>query len=201
MYDMLRKILGCFLLILGLFGLIASFFVGYIGEQKNKEIIQNFELYKNVENNDYNEKTEDYLEEENNDYNDDIIAILSIPSVDIKYPVMRGTSSDVLKKSLGYFENTALPGEKGNFAVAGHRNSSYAKFFNRLDEVEKGDEIIVETKNNEYVYVVEKSFEVHETETYVLEQTSDATITLITCVNGFNPKYRIIIQGYLKEGA
>lgn len=201
MSDKIRKIIGGLLLVTGIVGLSSSFIISYMGEKKNKELIDNFQWETVLE-----EPTVDFDENDNEKKNDDmfkknVIAVINIPKVEIRYPVVKGTDANTLKKSLGYFEDTAMPGQKGNFAVAGHRNSSYAKYFNRLDEVDVGDEIIVETKEKTYTYIVDKTFKIHETETSVLDQTEDKRITLITCTNGYKPKYRIVVQGVLKESA
>lgn len=204
MKDKLYKILGYTLLIVGVIGIGSSFYIGYVGEKNNKEMIDNF-AWDNVLD---IESNIDVLEEDSADNNtndktnqfaNNVLAIIKIPKVDIQYPVVEGTTSSILKKSLGHFKGTALAGEVGNFCVAGHRNSSYAKYFNRLDEVNVGDEIVVETRTSQYTYIVNKTFKIHESETGVLDQTDEKKITLITCTNGFKPKYRIVVQGILKE--
>lgn len=200
MSEKVRKILGTLLLVAGIIGIVSSFVVSYIGEKKNQEAINSFQ-WDAILDVDEPEIVFDKIEEDTSKselLNKNVIAIINIPKVDIRYPVVKGTDAKTLKKSLGYFEETAMPGQVGNFAVAGHRNSSYAKFFNRLDEVSVGDEIIVETKDNTYTYVVDKTFKIHETETNVLDQTDESRITLITCTNGYKPKYRIVVQGKLK---
>lgn len=200
MSDKVRKIIGSLLLVAGVLGLCSSFAISYIGEKRNKEIIDDFQ-WDTVLDEPAVDFEEDNKKKEENLFKKNVVAIVNIPKVDIRYPVVKGTDAGTLKKSLGYFEETAMPGQKGNFAVAGHRNSSYAKYFNRLDEVQVGDEIIVETKEKTYTYVVDKTFKIHETETNVLDQTEDRRITLITCTNGYKPKYRIVVQGVLKESA
>lgn len=204
MKDKLYKILGYTLLIVGVIGIGSSLYIGYVGEKNNKEMIDNF-AWDNVLD---MESNIDVLEEDSadnntndktNQFTNNVLAIIKIPKVDIQYPVVEGTTSSILKKSLGHFKGTALAGEVGNFCVAGHRNSSYAKYFNRLDEVNVGDEIVVETRTSQYTYIVNKTFKIHESETGVLDQTDEKKITLITCTNGFKPKYRIVVQGILKE--
>ena len=204
MKDKLYKILGYTLLIVGVIGIGSSLYIGYVGEKNNKEMIDNF-AWDNVLD---MESNIDVLEEDSadnntndktNQFTNNVLAIIKIPKVDIQYPVVEGTTSSILKKSLGHFKGTALAGEVGNFCVAGHRNSSYAKYFNRLDEVNVGDEIVVETRTSQYTYIVNKTFKIHESETGVLDQTDEKKITLITCTNGFKPKYRIVVQGTLKE--
>ena len=64
----------------------------------------------------------------------------------------RATVLDVL--GAGHYEGTAMPGGLGNFAVAGHR-TTYAKPFNRVEELQVGDPLIIRTTDNIwYVYRV-----------------------------------------------
>lgn len=204
MKDKLYKILGYTLLIVGVIGIGSSFYIGYVGEKNNKEMIDNF-AWDNVLDIESNigvleeDSADNNTNDKTNQFANNVLAIIKIPKVDIQYPVVEGTTSSILKKSLGHFKGTALAGEVGNFCVAGHRNSSYAKYFNRLDEVNVGDEIVVETRTSQYTYIVNKTFKIHESETGVLDQTDEKKITLITCTNGFKPKYRIVVQGILKE--
>lgn len=199
-------ILGISLFICGFVGLAGSFIYSYIGEKRNKEIMNNFEMDKLMNEPSVDTGTNIVLEteEESNSkeetlFEKDVIAIVSIPKVNIKYPVKKGTDPETLKKSLGYFEGTGLPGQVGNFCVAGHRNSSYARYFNRLDEVNKGDEVVVETRDEKFVYIVTKTMKIHENQTDILNTSSKKMITLITCTNGLKPKYRIVVQGELKS--
>lgn len=200
MTNKLRKIIGYVFLSIGVVGIVGSLYVNYIGEKNNKEMMSNFEWNNMVDDNGAGDVVGSDKNETDKDlFQNNVIAIVNVPNVDIRYPVVEGTSADILKKALGHFEGTALPGEVGNFCVAGHRNSSYARYFNRLDEVNVGDEIIVETRTNKYTYIVTKTFKIHENQTEVLNQTEEKKITLITCTNGYKPKYRIVVQGLLKE--
>ncbi|MBM6839794.1 sortase, partial [Clostridium saudiense] len=73
------------------------------------------------------------------------IAIIEIPSIKLSQALVEGISDDVLKYFLGHFTDSAAPGEKGNFAVAGHRVSDYTDAFINLYKVKAGDEVIVKT--------------------------------------------------------
>lgn len=125
------------------------------------------------------------------------IALLKIPKINVEVGVAEGTSDYVLKYAAGHFENTALPGQKGNFAVAGHRNLVYADYFADLDKLTKGDKVIVSTKDGDYTYIVEKNFIVSPDHSEVLNKTDDATITMVTCT--FGAKNRIIVTGKLQK--
>lgn len=194
------KTVGIVLFALGFLGLISIFTYKYIGEKKNEELINSFQLDKTIDDTSIDtEVISESTSDEENLFKQDVIAIVNIPKVGIRYPVVPGTDPETLRKSLGYFEGTGLPGEVGNFCVAGHRNSSYARYFNRLDEVKEGDEIIVETRNDEFTYIVTNTMKIHESQTEILDTSDKKMITLITCTNGFKPKYRIVVQGELKS--
>lgn len=191
----IRKTIGITLIAFGVSGLLFSSYISYVGKKTNSELISQFEqsVQSETEKGDKKEFTGD------ESIQDDIIGILSIPSVNIKYAVCEGTDVDTLKKSLGHFEGTAYPGEVGNFAVAGHRNSSFDRYFNRLDEVVVGDKITITTREATYTYVVTDTFKVQKEEVDVLDPTDYSSITLVTCVNGYKPNGRIIVKGILLD--
>ena len=127
----------------------------------------------------------------------DTIGIMTIPKLDLKVCVAEGTDNEILKYAVGHFANTAMPGEKGNFSVAGHRSYTYGEYFNRLDELEIGDAITVKTKENEYTYTVYDIQVVLPEDISVLDSTDDATITLVTCTPIRVATHRLIVKGRL----
>src|SRR4029079_17536164 len=84
-------------------------------------------------------------------------AFLHIPRLGKKYsvPVVQGVSLPDLSRGVGHYPSTALPGEIGNFAVAGHRATNGEPFAN-LDAVKVGDSPAVETRLQWFTYVVAK---------------------------------------------
>lgn len=126
------------------------------------------------------------------------IGIIKIPKIDLKVAVGEGIDNNTLKYAVGHFEGTAMPGEKGNFAVAGHRSYTYSEYFNRLDELNIGDDITVKTKKGEFTYRVYEKKVVEPTEVSVLDKTKDATITLVTCTPIRVATHRLIIKGKLQ---
>lgn len=123
------------------------------------------------------------------------IAIMEIPSIKLSQALVEGISDDVLRYFLGHFVDSAAPGEKGNFAVAGHRVSDYTDAFINLYKVKPGDEVIVKTTDKKYTYVVEDNFIVEPEDVKVLEDTKEATMTLVTCTVG--ARQRVIVKGKL----
>jgi sortase A len=83
------------------------------------------------------------------------IANLYIPRLgnDYAFTIVQGTDESSLEKGPGHYVGTALPGQRGNFAIAGHRVGKGEPFLN-LDHLKPGDDVIIETKTNWYVYVV-----------------------------------------------
>ena len=67
--------------------------------------------------------------------------------------VVEGVSLPDLKKGPGHYPQTPLPGQEGNAAIAGHR-TTYGAPFNRIDELAPGDEIIVQTIQGRFRYIV-----------------------------------------------
>jgi sortase A len=132
------------------------------------------------------------------------IANLYIPRLgrDYEFAIVQGTSQDDLEKGPGHYPKTALPGQVGNFAVAGHRMPSV--FWN-IDQLHEGDPIVVETRTSWDVYRVTRNHIIRPTQVSVVAKNpehpgSPATrklLTLTTC----NPKWdnyqRLVIQAEL----
>ncbi|MER6413419.1 class E sortase [Streptomyces humidus] len=139
-------------------------------------------------------------------------AVLRIPRLALRVPVAEGTSKrDVLDKGyVGHYAGTQQPGQEGNFAVAGHRNT-HGEPFRHLNRLRKGDKVEVATRDATYTYVVDE----------VLPQTSprDAGVirpvprslarpaygydapgrylTLTTCTPEYTSRYRLVVWGEL----
>ncbi|MFB9325145.1 class D sortase [Paenibacillus aurantiacus] len=126
--------------------------------------------------------------------------ILSIEAIDLRLPIITDATPAHLKLSVASMLHTGKPGAVGNYAIAGHRNRTFGKNFNRLDEVKIGDVIAVETDNGTYHYVVETKQYVLPTQVEVLESNDrDREITLITCHPMKNPTHRLIVKGKIQE--
>ncbi|MDQ2836128.1 MAG: class E sortase [Actinomycetota bacterium] len=67
--------------------------------------------------------------------------------------IVQGTDDGDLDRGPGHYANSQLPGQIGNFAVAGHRVGKGEPFLN-LDQLHPGDKIVVQTANNWYIYTV-----------------------------------------------
>lgn len=139
------------------------------------------------------------------------IALLRIPDFGPEYeiPILNGTDLAILSKGVGHYSSTAAPGEIGNFALAGHR-VTHGQPFARLLELDRGDQIIVETREAIYTYVLDdspKQLTVQDTDTWVIDpvpgepdaKPTDALITLTTCQDLFRSPDRSIGFGRLES--
>ena len=191
--EKFRKIIGVLLILIGV-GIIGT--VAYkkiVTSQKQNELLEAFESQ--LAEGD-NENTEEEVNLDSiNGYTP--IAIMEIPSIKLKQPVVEGITEDVIKYFLGKFPESTMPGEVGNFAVAGHRVSDFTDAFINLYKVKPGDIVIVTTKDGKYTYEVEESFIVEPEQVEVLDNADYEKITLITCTIG--SKRRVIVTGKLIE--
>ncbi|MDQ1021911.1 class E sortase [Streptomyces afghaniensis] len=138
-------------------------------------------------------------------------AVLRIPRFgpDQAPVIVEGVSQKALQKGPGHFPGTALPGEVGNVAVAGHR-TGWGQPFHRLPELKKGDAIAIEWNRTAYTYRVTHSKVVEPTDVGVLlpvpgkpgARPDRARITLITCTDrGWDGTYvhRFVVWGELER--
>lgn len=127
----------------------------------------------------------------------DEIGLIDIPSLNISTAIVSGTGKDQIKYYVGHFENTPMPGDNGNFCIAGHSSTIYNNIFNDLHKIKIDDEIIITTSNGEFIYVVNDIFETEPTNMGVLSQDNDLKeLTIVTCSN--QGKDRLIVKARLK---
>jgi len=124
---------------------------------------------------------------------------ISIPEIDLNWLVNEGTDYSTLRKGPGFYIGSAFPGETGTCVVAGHR-TTYGAPFNRLDELEEGDEIFIETFGNEkFTYIVTGQESVYPDDLSVLENTDNPSLVLSTCAPKYFATRRLIIFADIKE--
>lgn len=122
-----------------------------------------------------------------------------IPEINIDWIVNEGTDYATLREGPGFFIGSALPGEIGTCVIAGHR-TTYGAPFNRLDELEEGDEIFLETIGNEKItYIVTGEESVHPQDVSVLENTEYPSLILSTCAPKYFSTRRLVIFARIIE--
>lgn len=106
-----------------------------------------------------------------------IIGRVEIPRLGVSTIVRAGTDARTLRLAVGHIEGTALPGEAGNMGLAGHRDT----FFRKLRNIQSGDTIRVVTPDGTFTYRVARTDIVWPTDVWVLDETAEAVLTLVTC--------------------
>jgi len=105
------------------------------------------------------------------------IARIEIPRIGLNTLVLEGDDTRTLRLGAGHIPGTSFPGEAGNVAIAGHRDT----FFRHLRNIEKNDTITLRTPAGSYNYRVEALRVVTPNDVGVLGPTPDNILTLITC--------------------
>ncbi len=135
--------------------------------------------------------------------------LIRIPRLgaDFEWPIIAGIETSDLARGVGWFPASALPGEIGNFALAGHRVTHGEPFRNLLD-LRVGDKVIIETREAIHTYemtTAPKDLTVKFTENWVLDPVpghpgaapTEAMITLTTCQSFFHTPDRSVGFGVL----
>jgi sortase A len=121
---------------------------------------------------------------------------LEVPSLKMSATVLEGSDDATLRRGAGHLEDTPLPGQSGNMAIAGHRDT----VFRPLKNVRAGDALDLTTTDRIYHYRVSRTLIVGPRDVHVLDPTSEPTITLVTCYPfeflGHAPQ-RFIVQAQL----
>jgi LPXTG-site transpeptidase (sortase) family protein len=102
---------------------------------------------------------------------------IEIPRLGLEAIVREGEDEATLSRAVGYLSDTARPGEGGNTALAGHRDT----FFRGLKGIEVDDRIRLVTRDETYEYRVDSMRVVQPTEVSVLESSGTEELTLVTC--------------------
>lgn len=199
---MKSKVFGIVLLIVGLSIIIAAFSMRYSADKKQNAMIDGFQdsidKFNKMGDSPTVETSNGIIKPPSQDING-AIGLMLIPKINLKVAIGEGIDMETLKYAVGHFPGTAKPGEKGNFCVAGHRSYTYNEYFNKLDEVKIGDEVIIRTIKAEFKYKVYEVKVVEPSEVSVLDSTDDATLTLVTCTPIRVATHRLIIKAKLVE--
>ena len=224
----MRRIISNTLIILGTLLIVVIIAVNVRDISKSIKSVEEFNTIKEAENttkdvsipetetdNDSGIIKEDNVHEEteeNNNIDDteadtnyikrkggELICLLRIPKISLEEAVREGDNRDVLSSALCHLEDTSYPGKQGNCCISGHRNYTFGKYFNRLEEITVGDIVELETFDNVYKYQVYETQVVTPDNVKVLDSTDAKTLTLITCTPIFVGSHRFIVKAILIE--
>jgi sortase A len=106
-----------------------------------------------------------------------LIGRVEIPGLGISAIMMEGTSPAILRRAVGHILGTALPGERGNVGISGHRDT----FFRPLRHIEAGEIILLTTMTAQYRYRVVATSVVAPDDVAALRPGAGETLTIVTC--------------------
>lgn len=170
---------------------IGSYFITIKIEAKAEEnklvnqYLENQEAYKTIST---KQKANDTLDGSCNlAENNQLVGMLSIPSIGVKAPVIEGVTPNNLKYAVAHFSNSATPGQAGNAAFAADDRFSLSIFKN-LDNIQMGSVINLSYKGKDYQYKVCTKEKESNSISFLtaIKETKQSTITLIEYNDGTN---------------
>jgi len=127
------------------------------------------------------------------------VAEIVIPKINLSAYVFEGTSADIINQGPGHYEETPMPGEPGNSAIAGHR-TMHGHPFRHLDQLNNGDAITVYTKAGKFSYRVVNIKVVSPNDISVIQPSTDSVLTLTTCNPVGSARQRLVVRAELAKG-
>lgn len=120
-----------------------------------------------------------------------------IPSISLDYPLIHGDRDEDLKKGIGHYAGSTLPGENGNVVTCGHRDT----VFRKLKDVKIGDKIVIKTYYGKFNYKVAKIRIVQPDDRTVVVRSDKEMLTIYTCYPfefiGHAPQRYVIEADYI----
>jgi LPXTG-site transpeptidase (sortase) family protein len=106
-----------------------------------------------------------------------VIGRMEVTRIGLKVMILEGITERTLQRAVGHFPKSPLPGQPGNIALAGHRNT----FFSSLRQIRLDDEIQLTTLTGIYSYKVNSTKVVTPDAIEVLNNDGSDVLTLVTC--------------------
>ncbi|GAA0732054.1 hypothetical protein GCM10010199_49110 [Dactylosporangium roseum] len=133
-----------------------------------------------------------------------VIASVHIPKLKKKWAIVQGVTPADIRYAPGHYPDTAMPGQIGNFSMAGHRTPA---IWWDLDKLKPGDPVVIKTADTWYVYRVASQEIVLPTAVQVVaavpgkpgETPTKALLTMTTCNPKYNNYQRLVVHAELKR--
>ena len=207
-----RKIVKIVIVIFTVAGVLFLLYltaVNIISEAKEADILSEWEEQKEKSSEEVMVKDSDVISDEPESLSDDTEKEIAgyaeltaedffplkiiIPKINLERISYEGADNKTLEQGPGHIEETPLPGDIGRCTISGHR-TTYGSPFLRVDELEDGDLIYLETINGElFTYVVTGRDMVNPEDVYILEGSYRKELLLTTCHPKYSAAKRLII--------
>ncbi len=106
-----------------------------------------------------------------------LLGRMEIPRLGLSAILIEGDDAKTLRRAVGHIPGTSLPGQPGNVAFSGHRDT----FFRPLRNIRENDIIAVTTLGGEFTYRVVSTRIVAPDDMAVLDTSEGEVLTLVTC--------------------
>ncbi len=125
---------------------------------------------------------------------------LRVEALDLNFVVVQGTSPQSLTKGPAHYSETPLPGLRGNWTVgvAGHR-TTYDAPFRHLDNLERGDEVVLEMPYGRFIYSMQRTKIVDDQDTTIFQPRGYNRLALTACHPLYSDAQRIIAYAKLER--
>ena len=125
---------------------------------------------------------------------------IHIPRINLNMPIVQGIDDSALDLGAGHIVESDYPGQIGNCVLTGHRSYTYGKMFNRLNEIEIGDEVEIGFEGVSFIYEVYHKKIIAPDDLSVLNRNEkDRVLTLITCHPIRIANKRMVLHCILRE--
>ena len=206
-----RKVFAALLIVVGILFFAIPIAYHYTGMKETDKLTQEFEQILEEKQEDETETEETGEEETEAAISEedaaifaegDVLAILEIESIGLRYPVVEGCSSSNLNKAIGHMSETAMVGSTGNCVLCGHNGSRYGEFFTKLNQVEIGDVVtLLDTEGEIHSYEVSETFVVGPYDNSIKTQGDTEELTLFTCAERGTKRFVVKCVPVIEEGA
>jgi len=122
------------------------------------------------------------------------IGEIRIPKIGLVHPIYEGITLTVIDHGPGHWPGSAMPGQLGNVVFAGHR-VTHTHPFRNLDQLVPGDLIQFVMPDGTYTYKMTSQQIVNPSDTWIVNPTPDATLTLFACHPPGSAAHRIVVKG------
>jgi sortase A len=124
------------------------------------------------------------------------IGRIDAPAMDVDAVIVEGTDTETLQKGPGRYPDTALPGQGRAIGIAGHR-TTYLAPFRQIDEIDVGEEIVVEMPYGIFTYAVERTEIVEPNAVEVVRDVGHERVVLTACHPEYSAAERYVVFGRL----
>jgi len=121
-----------------------------------------------------------------------------VSSIGVDAPVVLGDTWEQLKRGVAQHLATGDPGQPGNMVFSAH-NDIFGEIFRDLDRLNPGDEVMIYTQAEKFIYVITGTRIVEPTAVEVMNPTVSPTLTLISCYPYLVDTQRIVVFAELKR--